>query len=334
MSGIQTKNGKAFEYACLKALQDVLSSGQLVEVDEDAAYRTAKSSYDVLPQETRDKMYIGAFSAVYKLRAMEPMLENSGNFEALLLKIQTDDNGKRGDVRDVLCVRNMVDHWEMGISCKHNHHAIKHSRLSSTIDFGYEWMGVHCSENYFSKVRPIFEELESKRLEARANGKIATWNDLPNKAESVYVPILEAFMSELRTIAAVNENAPENFASYLIGTKDFYKVIMDEKNESTRIEAVNINGSLNRKAKNMKARISIPRTKMPTKFLEIGFKQGSKTTIEVLLDEGWAFSMRIHSAKDELEPSLKFDVNLIACPSNNYAQVELWYTDKATKTRT
>lgn len=334
MSGIQTKNGKAFEYACLKALQDVLSSGQLVEVDENAAYRTAKSSYDVLPPETKNKMYMGAFSAVCKLCAMEPMLENSENFGALLLKIQTDDNGKRGDVRDVLCVRNMAEHWEMGISCKHNHHAVKHSRLSSTIDFGYEWMGVHCSKNYFSKVRPIFEELENKRLEARANGKIATWNDLSDKAESIYVPVLEAFMSELRSIATVNENAPVNFASYLIGTKDFYKVIMDEKNESTRIEAVNINGSLNRKAKNLKARISIPRTKMPTKFLEIRFKQGSKTTIEVLLDEGWAFSMRIHSAKDELEPSLKFDVNLIACPSNNYAQVELWYADKAPMTGT
>lgn len=334
MSGIQTKNGKAFEYACLKAMQDVLSPGQLVEVDEDAAYKTAKSSYDALPPETKDKMYLGAFSAVCKLCAMEPMLESSESFGPLLLKIQTDDNGKRGDVRDVLCIKNTTEHWEIGISCKHNHHAVKHSRLSSTIDFGYEWMGVHCSENYFSKVRLIFDELESKRSNARMNGAIATWNEVPDKTESVYVPILEAFMSELKAIAATNENAPADFTSYLIGTKDFYKVIMDEKSESTRIEAVNINGTLNRKTKNVKARISIPKLKMPTKFLEIRFKQESRTTIEVLLDEGWAFSMRIHSAKDELEPSLKFDINLIAYPSNNYAQVELWYSNKDAKTGT
>lgn len=334
MSGIQTKNGKAFEYACLKALQDVLSSGQLVEVDEDAAYRTAKSSYDCLPSEIKDKMYEGAFSAVCKLRAMEPMLDSPGNSGALFLKIQTDDNGKRGDVRDVLCIRNMAEHWEMGISCKHNHHAVKHSRLSSTIDFGYEWIGVHCSENYFSKVQPIFDDLKNKQRNAKIEGNVLTWKDIQNKQESIYIPVLQAFLDELKHLSEIVENAPAKFTSYLLGTKDFYKVIMDEKKETTRIEAVNINGSLNKKSGNVKSRINIPRLKMPTKFLEMGFKRNSKTTIEVVLDEGWSFSMRIHSGDGPLKPSLKFDVNLIACPSNNYAQVEFWHADKTPMTGT
>lgn len=324
MNGIQTKNGKAFEYACLKALQDVLSLNQIVEVENDAAYCTAKTSYEKLSHDDRDGMYEGAFSAVHKLCALEPMLENPGQNGPLLLKIQTDDNGKKGDVRDVLCIRNKREQWEIGISCKHNHHAVKHSRLSSSIDFGYEWMGVHCSDRYFSKVRPIFNELDALRKTARERGLVAKWSDLPSKDDFVYVPILEAFMSELKRISESVSDSPEKFTSYLIGTRDFYKVIMDENKRSTRIEAVNINGSLNRKSDNVKARISIPKLKMPTKFLEIRFKAGSKTTIEVLLDEGWSFSMRIHSAKEEIEASLKFDVNLISCPSNNFAQTELW----------
>lgn len=333
MSGIQTKNGKAFEYACLKALQDVLSLNQVINVRDDAAYHTAKSSYEKLPQSDRDNMYIGAFSAVSKLCALEPMLENGCLGNILDLKIQTDDNGKRGDVRDVLCIRS-GDLWEIGISCKHNHHAVKHSRLSSTIDFGKEWMGVHCSERYFVKIRPIFDDLENTRLEARKQNTIAKWSELSNKEDDVYVPILNAFLEELRRIANEDEHAAEKFTSYLIGTKDFYKVIMDEKNEATRIEAMNISGTLNRKSGNIKARIGVPKLKMPTKFLEMRFKRNSKTTIEVLLDEGWSFSMRIHSAKEELEASLKFDINLIGCPSNNYAQTELWYSNEVRSTGT
>lgn len=324
MSGIQVKNGKAFEYACLKALQDVLSLNQLISVQEDAAFLTAKSSYDKLKQADKDNMYTGALAAVNKLRALEPMLENQNG--PLILKIQTDSNGIRGDVRDVLCIRNGLDQWEIGISCKHNHHAVKHSRLSSTIDFGKDWMGVPCSERYFSKVRPIFNELEESRLLARERNTIAKWGDLADKEESVYVPVLKAFMEELKRIADNEENAAERFTSYLIGTRDFYKVIMDEKNESTRIEAMNISGTLNKKSGTVKARINIPKLKMPTKFNDICFKRNSQTTIEVHLDEGWAFSMRIHSAKEELEASLKFDVNLIGSPSNNHAQTELWYT--------
>ncbi len=322
MSGVQTKNGKAFEYACLKALQDALSLNQLINVQEDAAFQTAKSSYERLLQADQDSMYIGALAAVNKLRALEPMLENQNG--PLILKIQADSNGIHGDVRDVLCIRNGLEHWEIGISCKHNHHAVKHSRLSSTIDFGKEWMGVPCSERYFAKVRPIFDELENTRVEARKQNTIAKWNELSDKEDSVYVPILKAFLEELKCIAH-EEGAAERFTSYLIGTKDFYKVIMDEKSESTRIEAMNISGTLNRKSGSIKARIGVPKLKMPTKFLEMRFKRNSKTTIEVLLDEGWSFSMRIHSAKEELEASLKFDINLIGCPSNNYAQTELWY---------
>ena len=89
---------------------------------------------------------------------------------------------------------------------------------------------------------------------------------------------------------------------------------------------MNISGTLNKKSGTVKARINIPKLKMPTKFNDICFKRNSQTTIEVHLDEGWAFSMRIHSAKEELEASLKFDVNLIGSPSNNHAQTELWYT--------
>ena len=66
---------------------------------------------------------------------------------------------------------------------------------------------------------------------------------------------------------------------------------------------------------------------MPTQFYHIDFKSGSDNTVEVVCDEGWQISMRIHNASSRVEPSLKFDVQLISFPSSVYAQVEPWETD-------
>ena len=41
--------------------------------------------------------------------------------------------------------------WEIGLNIKHNHDAVKHSRLSHKIDFGAEWFEKPCSQNYWQK---------------------------------------------------------------------------------------------------------------------------------------------------------------------------------------
>ena len=66
---------------------------------------------------------------------------------------------------------------------------------------------------------------------------------------------------------------------------------------------------------------------MPTQFYHIGFKPESDNTIEVVCDEGWQISMRIHNASSRVEPSLKFDVQLVSFPSSLFAQTEPWDMD-------
>ena len=62
------------------------------------------------------------------------IIENDGEF--LDLYIQQDEEGEKGDVRDIIVARKTLK-WEIGLSIKHNHFAVKHSRLSPTIDFEY-----------------------------------------------------------------------------------------------------------------------------------------------------------------------------------------------------
>lgn len=325
-NGIQTSNGKAFEYACAVALHEQFSSSQQVVLVKSAQMETARKLYEDTLDEMKVLLDAAARAAVRSIRWLEPQLCEADKNEPLYLALQPDAAGIQGDVRDVLCIRKQ-NGWEIGLSCKHNHHAVKHSRLSDTIDFGKEWLNIPCSQEYFDKVVPLFTELRKMRDESRAIGKPALWSDMESKAERYYIPVLQAFMGELRKIADENSDVPEKLIRYLIGRHDFYKVITDDKNRTTRIEAINITGTLNRQSGDRKAITKIPTLKMPTQFYHIGFKNKSDNTIEVVCDEGWQISMRIHSASSRIEPSLKFDVNLISLPSSVYTQVEPWDND-------
>lgn len=320
-----TEYGKAYEYACLMAIRDHLSGrteGMVTVVASDA-YRTAQAAYDKAEREgLAYDLTRAANAAARVIMRLEPQLEHGNGNMALV--IQTDAQGIAGDVRDVLCVRGRSG-WEIGISCKHNHHAVKHSRLSATIDFGAEWFGIPCSREYFRAVVPIFKELRDMRATAVANGEaLPLWNDILDKAERYYVPILNAFLTELRQLAANNPDVPSRLINYMLGRYDFYKVITDDRHETTRVEAINIAGTLNRPANGHRSIVDVARLRLPTRFYHMGFVPGSDNKIEVVCDEGWALTMRIHNASSKIEPSLKFDVQLVSLPSSIHAQVEPW----------
>jgi hypothetical protein len=323
-NGIQTANGKAFEYACVLAIYNELSYVQKIEIEDSPQLKTACVLYDSMDDEMKITLDKAAMAAIRVIRRLEPQLWEANGNEPLYLSLQPDAAGISGDVRDVLCVRLQND-WQIGLSCKHNHHAVKHSRLSDTIDFGKEWLGVPCSTEYFNKVIPIFSQLRKYRDDSKKTGNPMLWDDIENKATKYYLPILQAFMEELQKIDSEHKGTiPEALIRYLLGRYDFYKVITDDRNRTTRIEAINIAGTLNANSGKEKPIAKVPSLKMPTQFYHIGLKANSDNTIEVVCDEGWQISMRIHNASSKVEPSLKFDVQLVSFPSTIFTQTEPW----------
>ena len=148
---------------------------------------------------------------------------------------------------------------------------------------------------------------------------------MPDKAERYYVPILNAFMEELRRLDKENPGEiPSLLIQYLIGRNDFYKVITDDTHRCTKVQVINLYGTLHVKSGKHKAMTSINLLKLPKRFFHIGFKPDSDNTIEVICDEGWNIAMRLHNASSEVEPSLKFDVKLEALPSSIYTEVAPW----------
>lgn len=314
----QTQKGKAFEYACLNALLEHLKQNQEVVIDETAAYETAKGFYEELDGKTVTKMDRAAAAATKTIVRLEPQLEHPEGNTPLYLQIQEDSKGIAGDVRDVVC-RRQQNGWEIGLSCKHNHTAVKHSRLSNTIDFGALWFERACSEAYFEEIRPIFEQLTEQR------NKQLKWREIARKEELVYIPLLNAFTTELKRLDQLyTEEIPTQLIRYLLGRNDFYKVITQDSKKITTVQAYNLFGTLNKASKNSKPTTKVHPLKLPTKFYDISYKSNSKNTIIVTCDNGWALSFRIHNASTNVEPSLKFDVQLIGVPQGLHSQVEPW----------
>ena len=149
----QTTNGKAFEYALLNEFSERLKQVTQVTVIKNDIFNNALNCFETFSQKEKDAYSLNASFAVNFLIDLEPRLSNGINkSDVLQFEIVSDKQGQIGDVRDVLAIRSLQK-WEIGISAKNNHRAVKHSRLSNDINFGEKWLGVSCSENYFSEIR-------------------------------------------------------------------------------------------------------------------------------------------------------------------------------------
>ncbi len=60
------------------------------------------------------------------------------------------------------------------------------------------------------------------------------------------------------------------------------------------------------------------------RIIELSFKPNSTDTLFLICDEGWQISFRIHNASSKVEPSLKFDINLIGQPPALYTHHIHW----------
>ena len=265
----QTKNGKAFEYAILREFKEKLERATTVDVLENNALLTAQKHFNSFEKTEQGEFLLYASFAVNFLIDIEPRLSNSFDKDDILqLEILTDDNGQEGDVRDVVAIR-LLQKWEIGVSAKNNHKAVKHSRLSNKIDFGEKWLGIKSSKQYFDEIRPIFNSLEKMRTESN---KTKTWKSLGNYHPTIYTPILEAFKTELIRIYNTNPSkVASTLVEYLIGTKDSYKVIKNKNN--IEIQAYNLHGTLNLPYKDINPKFNTPKVNLPTEIMTYHIKK-------------------------------------------------------------
>jgi hypothetical protein len=283
----QTDSGKAFEYQLAMELAKFLEKPFL----DSTAKEIAKAAFNAHSIIEQGKIQRAADEATVFLCNHDDRFK-----KAVSITLQDDKQGKLGDVRDVLV--NLSEGNPIGISAKNRHEAIKHSRLSGTIDFGKEWAEYPCSQDYMKRVKPVFDDLRQKKTEG------LLFRDIPDKVNRYYLPVLMAFEDELRRLT---EDFGQRFVTrmfqYLLGRHDFYKVI--KENGHVAIHSFNITGELKWGSK----------WHIPDRIDSITRKRGSSNTLIVSFVGGWQLSFRIHNASSRVEPSLKFDIQFIGTPN-------------------
>lgn len=298
--------GRAYEYAWIQTLYKALAEFRKTRIVENSSLIANEKAWSLMDAEMQDTFMISAGAAINTVLELEPRMLETDNDE-LTLEFQKDGQGVKGDVRDIVIKRKDIE-WEVGLSIKHNHDAVKHSRLSHKLDFGKEWFDMPCSDEYWDAVAPIFDNLKQEK----ENG--TKWSEIEDKSQKVYIPLLQAFIDEVNRANKEDNAMPRKMIEYLIGVEDYYKVVSKDGKRLTMVHTFNMHDTLNKPAKNKVSAITVPIVKLPTRLVALEFKPDSDNTVEMYLDNGWQLSFRIHNASTKVEPSLKFDVQFISMP--------------------
>lgn len=316
MSNWSNNNGRAFEYITILTLNEKLSAIRTSQIIKNSSFQASKNAWDLIDEPLKRYLMSSANVAVKKIFELEPLLlENDNN--CVTLQIQKDERGIEGDVRDILISRSNIK-WEIGLSLKHNHFAVKHSRLSAKLDFGNSWYGQPCSKNYWSEIKSVFDYCRAEK------NKGLKWSQLSDKQNDVYTPLLNAFINEIKRASASDAEVPKKMVEYLLGKYDFYKVVSVDAYRLVQIISFNLRGTLNQQSKTIKSETIIPICDLPESILFIGIDPKRPSTVLLSMDKGWSFSFRMHNASTYVETSLKFDIQIIGMPTTIITINCLW----------
>ncbi len=333
----QARNGYSFEYSIINSLPLIIS--EWIErnhdgscnyrIIKDTSYENVKRNFESTDPLLQQSMLIAARAGIRKILEMEPRLTHATPDDPIEILAKPSSTGITGDVRDIVMIRQLensrrrnvqnhfssqTNHWEIGISAKWNNDVIKNSRLAEHLDFCQSWFGFPCSEAYWNDIRTPMDYI---------NGHLGTpWRTLPNKTESVYLPMITAFINEMNRQCTIHSNLPELLVNYLIGKFDFYKLIGQKYQHVTNVQTFNLRGSLNQDCEGILPIIKIPSqaNQKPSRIVSIGRYRNRNSWVEIILDNGWQFTLRLHNAETNIIPSLKFDIRFAGNPVNTWSE--------------
>ena len=292
----QAVAGRAFEYAILNKLYHELSTVQKVEIKKDIEYERIQESYNIVKK--WEKETVEAYDEVARkftkffMDKDKRLTEKHGKKDTIILSRQPDGKGKKGDVRDILIQKNKL---EIGISCKWNNESIRSPRLSDKNNFGKNWLGISCSESYLKKMKKIFKGTRTSKKK---------WSDINEneKIKKYYKPVCNAFISEFKALEKKDSLVAEKFVQFVLGKEDYYKII--GRFDESVVDIYNFKKTLPHK------KIPLPTKIEKIEIVHVRKLEKNGITFSMSFDKGWQFHLRVHSADNELSPSLKLEITL------------------------
>ncbi|MFK4356501.1 HaeIII family restriction endonuclease [Bacillus sp. RC92] len=298
-----TDRGYGFEYAMIERAASILG-GQIASDTETWVNENGLLKYNRLSDDVQQSMTQAAERIANFLNEYEPWIQRDTTF---IEHIKT-----LAGSTDVSDVRISSENKSIGVSLKSNHDAVKHPRVSPTIDVARQWLNIDTDQQYMSDVQQVFREFD----EYRQQQEYTRFNEMSNEEKNhfLYRPISEKF-SELLIRSFNGEQgtiAVQNILQYLIGDQDFYKAKADFRRREIKIEAFDFRGTLGTNR----------RLLAPTRCLEVQIIQGRSgmhNYINMNFDRGWEVQMRLHTADSRINNSLKWDVQFVGTPRDAWS---------------
>ena len=102
-----TVNGKAYEYACVLSIQDIVSKYRKIKIVENSSMKIARERFNSISESERNTMIRSASAGIKAILTMEPRIVEDGSDE-LEISLQPDDTGVLGDVRVSHVLENIL----------------------------------------------------------------------------------------------------------------------------------------------------------------------------------------------------------------------------------
>ena len=284
-------NGRGLEHAFGLALEGCL--GVRVSGDIKAL---RKKAYEHIDPECREVFSKDALSLLVHILQLEgiPLLESGWSARYL-----GDAAARDGDVRDIVISKG---NREVGISCKSNHKAFKHSRISPESSLRVAWRLSPLSDSdrrYVRELGRLFDDLESRPFDE--------WSDLDaRRKQAFYDACIAAFNKEIqRLIGEIGDSEiSRGLVRYFLGSKGYYKCVVSERGSFLQAFCF--------------GRCAVARISFPKRLVALDFPPGRHGVLHMHFDRGFSFSLRLHNASSNYERSLKFDIQALALPQSLY----------------
>jgi len=255
-----------------------------------------RKAYEHLGSEIREVFSKDARALLAHLLQLEGVRQGECGWSARYLD---DASARDGDVRDIVISKG---DREVGISCKSNHKAFKHSRISPESSLRFAWRLSPVSGSgrmYVQELSRLFDDLESRPFD--------DWSDLSaRRKQAFYDSCIAAFNDEIRRLVGEmgESEISLRLARYFLGSKGYYKCVVSRRGSFLQAFCF---------GRSAVARISLPR-----RLIALDFPPGKHGVLHLHFDRGFSFSLRLHNASSSYERSLKFDIQALALPQSLY----------------
>lgn len=131
MSTKSNDQGRAYEYAWMQTLYKAIAELRKTRIVENSSLVANEKAWSLMDEDMQEIFMTSAGAAIDMVLELEPRMAEVDSDE-LTLEFQKDGQGVKGDVRDIVIKRKNIE-WEIGLSIKHNHDAVKHSTINEQI---------------------------------------------------------------------------------------------------------------------------------------------------------------------------------------------------------